>query len=104
MKEEKESLVQLIEKVIRELLYKNKIQRYDNLYITLKSDKQDIMYCSVCWDKDRNLIQVDKRNDGSFFCHNCKQNSYYDEKLVKTNNVIELSKEINDFISYDGRI
>ncbi|MBO5143117.1 MAG: hypothetical protein J6C46_09085 [Clostridia bacterium] len=102
MNEEKDSLVRLIEKSLKTIWYRNKIQRYEKPYITLKEDEQKIMYCSVCWDKNKKLIQVDKRRNGVFICPNCKQNSYYDEELARATSVIKPSKEKSDFVKYNG--
>ena len=102
MSEEKDGLARVIEKIIQEFRYKKKIQRYEKTYITLKNDEQKIMYCSMCWDKNKELIQVDKRRDGRFSCPNCKQNSCYDEELARATGVVKPNKEISDFVGYNG--
>ena len=45
-----------------------RIQRHQELYLTLKGEEGDILYCSHCWDNDRKLIQMQKSH-GECFAH-----------------------------------
>lgn len=54
-----------------------RIQRHQELYITLKDEEGDIYYCSHCWDNDRKLIQMQKSH-GECFCPHCHVTDYYD--------------------------
>lgn len=40
------------------------IERHEDAYITLKNNKEKIIYCSCCFDKDGKLVQAqtDKEN------------------------------------------
>lgn len=61
-----------------------KIVRYgDKTLISLKDDPNELIYCSICWDKDRRLIQVPKKEIGTFYCNVCKNNGEYDSNLYK---------------------
>lgn len=53
-----------------------RIQRHQELYITLKDDEAETFYCSHCWDHDRKLIQMNKSN-GEFFCYHCHLKGIY---------------------------
>lgn len=55
-----------------------RIQRHQELYITLKNEDGDIYYCSHCWDNDRKLIQM-KKTHGEFFCPHCLQHGIYNQ-------------------------
>lgn len=57
----------------------SQIERHEDAYITLKDDKQKIVYCSVCWDREKKLIQGQKNDNGRCFCGNCKNYYYYDK-------------------------
>ena len=46
-----------------------KIERHKEPYLTLKGDKQQILYCAHCWDADRKLIQLQIFNKESYLCH-----------------------------------
>ena len=49
------------------------IVRHPENYVTIKSDDQQLKYCSVCWDNDRKLIQMKSLDKGSsYYCHVCK--------------------------------
>lgn len=50
----------------------DRIIRHKNLYITLREDKSNTVYCSHCWDNDRKLIQVAVENSGAFSCPKCR--------------------------------
>ena len=57
------------------------IERHKDAYITLKNDKEKIIYCSCCYDRDGKLVQaqVDEEN-GRYWCHACKYQGYFDKK------------------------
>lgn len=57
------------------------IERHKDAYITLKNDKEKIIYCSCCYDRDGKLVQaqVDEEN-GRYWCHVCKYQGYFDKK------------------------
>ena len=54
-----------------------RIQRHQELYITLKDEEGDIFYCSHCWDNDRKLIQMLKTH-GECSCPHCHTIDCYD--------------------------
>ena len=58
----------------------NKIIRHKETYITLKNDKDEIMYCSCCWDSSNKLIQVRTDDMGDYSCNICKNQGYYDKE------------------------
>lgn len=102
MEEETKPLVKVLRDWYRGMRYKKQIIRHKNTFITLKNDEEGTMYCSCCWDKEKELIQVDKLYGGRFQCPNCKQVSCYDEKLTKETSVISVDSEINQFVKYNG--
>ena len=57
----------------------SKIKRYEQPYITLEGENENIRYCSTCWAKSRTLIQVRCDNDGHFRCPECKTSGIYDK-------------------------
>ena len=65
-----------------------RIQRHQELYITLKEDECDIFYCSHCWDYDRKLIQMYKYH-GEYSCPHCGRHGIYDHS------------EYDNFIGYN---
>lgn len=58
------------------------IERHEDAYITLKNNKEKIIYCSCCFDKDGKLVQAqtDKEN-GKYWCPACKYIGYFDKKM-----------------------
>jgi len=56
----------------------DRIQRHQELYITLKEEDGDIFYCSHCWDNDRKQIQIYK-SYGQYLCPHCSVNGIYDK-------------------------
>ena len=59
----------------------SKIERHKDAYITLKDDKEKIIYCANCWDSKGILIQGQSYNDGTYYCSTCKEKKYYDIDL-----------------------
>ena len=59
------------------------VVRHEETYITLRDDKDDVMYCSSCFDNSNKLIQIKKYDDGMFYCPICKNNGHYDKELFK---------------------
>ena len=55
------------------------------------------MYCSCCWDKDKELIQMDKLHAGRISCPNCKQICCYDRNLY--NEAMTIRKPIVDNVT-----
>ena len=52
----------------------DRVERHKGTYITLKGNSIKLIYCSVCWDKDRTLIQMRfDKNDGVYRCFVCGQ-------------------------------
>lgn len=47
------------------------IIRHSETYITLTNDKNDIKYCSYCWDAEHKLIQINEYSGGYFRCNRC---------------------------------
>lgn len=60
-----------------------KIIRHKETYITLEDDKNEIMYCSCCWDSTNKLIQVRMYDDGEYVCHICKNQGCFDKEMYK---------------------
>ena len=58
-----------------------KIERHKDAYITLKNDKEKIIYCANCWDSRGVLVQGQSYNDGTYYCSTCKEKKYYDMDL-----------------------
>ena len=53
------------------------IERHIETYITLKNDESKLKYCSVCWDRERKLIQMTPFDDRkAYFCFVCKSKVY----------------------------
>lgn len=61
-----------------------KIIRHEEGYITLKDDKQEIMYCSRCWDVVDRLVQGHCNAIGQMHCPECKTKVIIDR--LKYNN------------------
>ncbi len=57
----------------------SKIKRYEQPYITLDGENENIRYCSTCWAKNRTLIQVRCNDDGHFRCPECQTSGIYDK-------------------------
>jgi hypothetical protein len=55
-----------------------RIQRHQELYLTLRGEEGDILYCSHCWDNDRKLIQM-RKSYGECLCPHCQLVDYYDK-------------------------
>jgi len=53
-----------------------RITRCKKTIVTLSGDEQVIPYCSICWDKDKNLVQVKIFYNGDSECHVCKNYIY----------------------------
>ena len=102
MEDEAKSLVRNIIEGIMKIKYNKKIERHDNTFITLRDDEKHTIYCSCCWDKEKELIQVDKLYGGRFQCPNCKQSSCYDKQLANETSVIYTDKNIKEFVNYNG--
>ena len=47
-----------------------RIERHQELYITLKGDENNIFYCSHCWDSDGKLIQM-RKSSKEYHCPHC---------------------------------
>lgn len=59
-----------------------KIVRYPAVtYVTLIDDQDRIVYCSRCWDKDKNLIQVSINERGQYQCHECSNNGLFSKEM-----------------------
>ena len=61
----------------------SRIIRHKETYVTLSGDKDNIMYCSCCWDSLNKLVQVKMHDDGCFECINCKNGGCYNRELYK---------------------
>lgn len=104
MEDELKPLVKIFRDCARKIKYNKKIERHDNTFITLKDDKNCTMYCSCCWDKEKELIQVDKLYGGRFQCPNCKQISCYNKQLADETSVIHTDNDIEEFVNYNDAI
>jgi len=68
-----------------------RIIRYKHTFVTLKGDV--VIYCSVCWDRSRKLIQMTPNytvSPPSFNCHDCKNIVPSKSKDVLPEELIEL--------------
>lgn len=61
----------------------DRIERHPRPYITLKDDVTNIKFCSICWDGERVLIQMDEWEEEWYSarstvlrCHKCKNKFY----------------------------
>lgn len=61
-----------------------KIVRHKGVYVTLKDDDQQIIYCAHCWDNEKKLIQVKILDYGEFFCPHCRIKDRRDESKYIT--------------------
>lgn len=69
-------------KRLRRMIFKRKIERHEEGYITLKQDENKIKYCSHCYDKSSELFQLQcNKETGRFYCKNCGMSGVYDETL-----------------------
>lgn len=59
----------------------NKIIRYHSTYITLCDDENKTIYCSRCWDKDKNLVQVYIDQKGNFQCPECNNKGLFSKEI-----------------------
>lgn len=68
----------------RELLkakgLEERIERYDEPFITLRGDEKRIIYCARCWDDENKTIQVNLDSSGTFFCSKCHNEGIYDKR------------------------
>ena len=62
----------------------SKIKRYEQPYITLDGENENIRYCSTCWAKNRTLIQVRCNDDGHFRCPECQTSGIYDKSKQRS--------------------
>lgn len=51
----------------------DKIVRHPELFITLKDEQQNIVYCTHCWDAVKKLIQGHCDSIGQMYCPECKE-------------------------------
>jgi transposase-like protein len=56
------------------------IERYEDLFVTRKSDNVKTIYCAPCWDTERKLIQVSRCETNLFRCPHCKIDIVYNPK------------------------
>ena len=96
-KEESKPFVKVIRDWCRYRKYNKRIIRHEYPYITLKDDENNLMYCACCWEKDRNLIQMNKQHAGRISCPNCKQICCYDRNLY--NEAMSIRKASHDSIT-----
>lgn len=45
----------------------------------LKDQPEEFMYCTHCWDSEKNIIQLRCDSDGEFYCPHCHISGIYDE-------------------------
>jgi len=73
LQQENQTLKDNIKELQKEKNTENDIVRHKDSYLTLKQDKQQIKYCTHCWDKEKKLIQLlDDSAAGKFHCPQCK--------------------------------
>lgn len=74
----------------------SKIIRHKDTYVTLSDDKDNIIYCSNCWDTKKLLVQVKTDGDGRFICPSCNHIGYYDRNCYNIK-LKELEKQNNTY-------
>lgn len=57
----------------------NSIERHKSPYLTLSGDVLNLKYCSVCWDSEQKLIQMEETTDQApyrsrCYCRKCGNN------------------------------
>ena len=57
----------------------DKIIRHGALFLQLKDQPEEFMYCTNCWDSEKNIIQLRCDSDGEFYCPHCHISGIYDE-------------------------
>lgn len=57
------------------------VRKSNTLIVTLSDDETNINYCSRCWDKDKNLIQVYIHETGDFVCPECKTKALFSKEM-----------------------
>lgn len=57
----------------------DKIIRHGALFLQLKDQPEEFMYCTHCWDSEKNIIQLRCDSDGEFYCPHCHTSGIYDE-------------------------
>lgn len=80
----------------------SKIIRHKDTYVTLSDDKDNIIYCSNCWDTKKLLVQVKTHEYGRFQCPSCNHIGYNNRELYNMK-IQELENENNihkGFINY----
>ena len=79
-----------VESIKKKLDISDRIIRHsDGLYVTLKDDPDNIRYCSTCWGKDGNLVQI-----GNRLCHVC-----HTQLLGYEDNIEDIKRERNSGFS-----
>ena len=68
MQKELELLREENKQLLNISIIEEKIVRHKATVITLDDDKDRIPYCSCCWDKEKKLIQLKMRTDGTYRC------------------------------------
>ena len=61
-----------------------KVIRYEQPYVTLDGENENIRYCSTCWAKNRTLIQVRCDDNGHFRCPECQTSGIYDKSKQRS--------------------
>lgn len=63
----------------------NSVIRHQGPYITFKDQPQDQCYCAVCWDTEKQKVQLPHYYDDTFKCTKCGNEGAYDyEKEAPT--------------------
>ncbi len=97
--DENHELSKQIQNLKTELEEQKRIVRHKQNYITLKDDPQEIKYCSVCYGKEKNYIQLDdnEKEDGTVYCPSCETQFTVDKDRFRL-----YCGELNRKNSYDS--
>lgn len=85
--------------VINKDSIKKRLVRHNASYITLRND--NALYCSSCWDRNKELISMSHSSHGVFECPVCKNRGCVDEQTEK---VIRHSSPYITFSEEDNHI
>lgn len=80
MQEELANLREEVKKLNDTSELAKRIVRNSRTYITLSDDQYKIIYCSRCWDKDKNLVQVYIDEQGNYHCPECSNKGLFSKE------------------------
>lgn len=76
----------------------SRIERTNGLIAEyIDENGKKIKICTVCWDKDKKIIQSEHLDNNNYFCKVCKNDSFFGDKMI--NNPIS-SNSSNNYIEW----